>query len=269
MDFISFAVKINEENNDIETLVSSSPVGQITGSSKNDFYVYEWFVVSTGEVFYVGKGRGNRYKEYHDRAYEAERIRQLYETDVRFVGQNLTEAESVELESIEMLRILNETNDRLTNRVTPFTAKRKNGYGPSPNTPALQFEKAPVLWACEIEEHYFGVTPRSFDQIQIENLKKMHFIDKKVFPEEIASLYGRSYEPYYDEVCLWLSDMGCSTVKSKYAKSVSAWVYIGDDDVHNYHIDQKLAVERLGRNVPVYHLIDLWHFMKKRQSIAE
>ena len=26
------------------------------------FYVYEWFVKETGEVFYVGKGIKNRYK---------------------------------------------------------------------------------------------------------------------------------------------------------------------------------------------------------------
>lgn len=34
-----------------------------------DYYVYEWFIKETGEVFYVGKGRGNRYKEYHKYAY--------------------------------------------------------------------------------------------------------------------------------------------------------------------------------------------------------
>ena len=31
--------------------------------NKNDFYVYEWFNIDTNEVFYVGKGRGKRYKE--------------------------------------------------------------------------------------------------------------------------------------------------------------------------------------------------------------
>ena len=26
------------------------------------FYVYEWYVVESGEIFYVGKGTRNRYK---------------------------------------------------------------------------------------------------------------------------------------------------------------------------------------------------------------
>ena len=26
------------------------------------FYVYEWYIVETGEIFYVGKGCKNRYK---------------------------------------------------------------------------------------------------------------------------------------------------------------------------------------------------------------
>ena len=29
----------------------------------NEYYVYEWFIVDTNEVFYVGKGKGNRYKD--------------------------------------------------------------------------------------------------------------------------------------------------------------------------------------------------------------
>lgn len=28
----------------------------------NQFYVYEWFIVETEEVFYIGKGKGKRYK---------------------------------------------------------------------------------------------------------------------------------------------------------------------------------------------------------------
>ena len=31
------------------------------------FYVYEWYNVNTDEVFYVGKGIGNRYKQVSKR----------------------------------------------------------------------------------------------------------------------------------------------------------------------------------------------------------
>jgi len=32
------------------------------------YYVYEWFMKDTGEIFYVGKGSGKRYK-FKDRNY--------------------------------------------------------------------------------------------------------------------------------------------------------------------------------------------------------
>ena len=31
------------------------------------FYVYEWYIVETGEIFYVGKGSGNRVTSMKDR----------------------------------------------------------------------------------------------------------------------------------------------------------------------------------------------------------
>ena len=95
-------------------------VGNPTGSTAEDFYVYEWYIKDTGEVFYVGKGRGDRYKEYHERAYEAEKIRKLYDTGIKYVAENLSEEDALRIEAEEMTRILNETNDCLTNRNTPF-----------------------------------------------------------------------------------------------------------------------------------------------------
>ena len=155
---------------------SSGPVGVTTGSTATDFYVYEWFIKETGEIFYVGKGRGNRYKAHHERAYEAEKIRGMYDTDVRFVKKGLTEEEAVELESQEMTRILNETNDRLTNRMIPFFTKRGNGYDRSSNTPSFQFETAPTLYVNEIEEHYYNLKPQLFDEVILESLKAPVFM---------------------------------------------------------------------------------------------
>lgn len=249
-----------------ELLVEASPVGQVTGSRYHDFYVYEWYIVETGEIFYVGKGRGDRYKRYHERAIEAEKIRKLYNTDVRFVGEGLSELEAIELEDKEMLRILNYTNYRLTNRITPLIAQRGNGFSPSPTTPTLEFEKAPVLWASEIDEHYFDIHHKLFDIVELENLKGIHFINKKIVQYEILTLYGGDYKPYYDDVYSWIYENGNHVIKSKFAKSVTAWVYIGDDDVQNYYIDQRHATERLGREIPVYHLLDIWKFIKAHKK---
>lgn len=242
--------------------ISSSPVGVATGSTATDFYVYEWFIKNTGEIFYVGKGRGDRYKAFHERAYEAEKIRKMYDTDSRFVGTGLTEEQAIELESKEMTRILNETNDRLTNRIIPLFTKRGNGYDRSPNTPELQFETAPCLYASEIDEHYFGIKSRSFDEVKYENLKAVVFITRSI-RDEINIIYGRNLEKYQGETIAILSNNGNKILKSKYAKSVTAWIYIGDDYVVNYEIDQEQALEKLGRNIPTYHLIDVWKFLKE------
>jgi len=134
-----------------------------------DFYVYELFIKETGEVFYVGKGRGDRYKEYLKYAYEAEKIRALYNTDIKFIATNLTESKATEIEAKEIIRILNETTNRLTNRFVPICADRDNGYSRSKNTPVFKYEVAPILYASEIDEHYYGIEGREFDKVNVDS----------------------------------------------------------------------------------------------------
>lgn len=259
-------VSISANSNDSEPIISisyDSYVNRTTGSTSNDFYVYEWFVKESGEVFYVGKGRGDRYKKYHERAYEAEKIRQLYNTDSRFVAQNLTEEQALEIEQKEMLRILNETNDVLTNRVVPLRAKRDNGYSKSKTTPEYRFETAPFLYACEIDEHYFGINGKPFDTVDISNLSKPSFIDKLMSDEESEIVYGDDYNKYYQEVLTLLEQNGSKIISSRYAKSVTAWIYTSDDYVINNNIDEEKAMQTLGRTIPSYHLIDVWKALKK------
>src|SRR5690606_16567065 len=90
---LSFNIS-SDENENYGFSISSSPVGVSTDSTASDFYVYEWFIKDTGEIFYVGKGRGNRYKTFHERAYEAEKIRKMYDTASRFIGTGLTEEQA-------------------------------------------------------------------------------------------------------------------------------------------------------------------------------
>lgn len=253
----------------ITVKVESGAVGSSTGSSEHDFYVYEWLIKDTGEVFYVGKGRGNRYKAFHERAYEAEKIRELYDTDDRFVATNLSEDEAVDLETKEMTRILNETNDRLTNRIIPFFTKRDNGYGRSSSTPPFKFETAPIFFACEIEEHYFGIKGRPFDKVEYKNLSSVVFIDKNISKEELEIVYGGNYEVYQSEVSSLLEANGNKILKFKYAKSVSAWIYSSDDYVTNNDFDEKRAEDRIGRKIPSYHLIDVWKLLQAYFSNVE
>ena len=254
----SFTIGIRNGKIDIK----SSPVGTTTGSRHKDFYVYEWFIKETGEIFYVGKGRKNRYKKLHERAYEAEKIKIKFKTDSRFVAKSLSEDEAIQLESERMLYLLNETNHRLTNRFIPFAAKRGNGYDRSPNTPKIQFEEAPVLYATEIDDHYFGKSWKNFENVELYNLKSVVFIEKSI-RDEIDILYDGNVKKYYEEVRNYLEHHGTKVMVTKYAKSVTSWIYIGDDDINNHEIDQEKAMKELGRHVPTYHLLDVLKLLKK------
>lgn len=254
---------ISKEKEGYNISISGTPVGDKTGSTATDFYVYEWFIKSTGEIFYVGKGRGDRYKVFHERAHEAEKIRKKFETAYRFIGTELTEDQAIELESAEIERILNETDDRLTNRIIPLFSKRGNGYDPSPTTPELQFEKAPHFYASEIDEHYFDIQARSFDEVDFDELRNVVFLSKNL-RDEVSVIYGNDLDKYYEETIELLTTNNHKILKSKYAKSVTAWIYIGDDSVLNYERDQQLALERIGRHIPAYHLVDVWKTLKEK-----
>ena len=49
------------------------------------FYVYEWYIIETGEIFYVGKGSGKRVTSMKDRNDEFKRIRKANECAYRIV----------------------------------------------------------------------------------------------------------------------------------------------------------------------------------------
>ncbi|RHW36681.1 hypothetical protein D1B33_09785 [Lysinibacillus yapensis] len=54
-------IKVGFENGELKVGLSTLPSEE--GLSKEKiFYVYEWFICKTGDIFYVGKGKGDRYK---------------------------------------------------------------------------------------------------------------------------------------------------------------------------------------------------------------
>ncbi|OXS72241.1 hypothetical protein B1B04_17160 [Lysinibacillus sp. KCTC 33748] len=82
--------------------------------------------------------------------------------------------------------------------------------------------------------------------------------------DEISIIYGGNLEKYKDEVTNTLKANENKVLKSKFAKSVTAWIYIGDDYVINYDIDQEKALIELGGQIPTYHLIDVWKHLKNK-----
>ena len=63
----------------------------------NEFYVYEWFIVDTLKVFYVGKGKGRR-RFVKSRNQHFNNTIKKYDCAVRLVKSSLTEQEAFELE---------------------------------------------------------------------------------------------------------------------------------------------------------------------------
>lgn len=82
-------------------------------NTKNDYYVYEYFIKENNDVFYVGKGTRNRaWKDTRNAA--CEQIKQEYEWEIRKVKENLTEEEALELEK-QLITQYRKRGDFLTN----------------------------------------------------------------------------------------------------------------------------------------------------------
>ena len=66
---------------------------------KKEYYVYEWFIVDTLEIFYIGKGKGlRRFEEKHQRNNYFINIVNKYECAVRVYQYGLTQMEAFDLE---------------------------------------------------------------------------------------------------------------------------------------------------------------------------
>ncbi|MGC6586534.1 hypothetical protein ACPV3A_16400 [Paenibacillus sp. Dod16] len=67
-----------------------------------NYYVYEWFFIDSGKVFYVGKGKGRRYREKKDRNDKFIKYVNKLPCSVRKVAEGLTEEKAYEKE-IELI----------------------------------------------------------------------------------------------------------------------------------------------------------------------
>lgn len=109
---------------DIEKIIDLS---ELTDDNK-DYYVYEYYIEETEEVFYVGKGIGNR--AWRDvRNLECEKIKSKYNWDIRIVQENLKENEALKIER-KLIDKYRKESDKLTNIMpgnSPPTEKEKIG----------------------------------------------------------------------------------------------------------------------------------------------
>jgi hypothetical protein len=83
---------------------------------RKDYYVYVWYIKDTNEVFYVGKGKGKRYKELSSRNKFFIDMYESHDCDVKKIYENLTESEAFQKEKETVKWYRENTAFRLTNQ---------------------------------------------------------------------------------------------------------------------------------------------------------
>lgn len=79
------------------------------------YYVYEWYIIKTGEVFYVGKGCRDRWKTRKRENHYFMKMLENHDCDVRKIAEGLSEQEAFELEIARIKFYRENTDFRLTN----------------------------------------------------------------------------------------------------------------------------------------------------------
>lgn len=99
------------------------------------FYVYEWFIIQTLEIFYVGKGVNMRRFEIHNRSKYFKNIYNKYDCAVRLVHQSLTNEQACELEKdrIAELKVIGQARCNFTNGGTGFSTGDLNPTKKNPH----------------------------------------------------------------------------------------------------------------------------------------
>jgi hypothetical protein len=65
---------------------------------KKKFYIYCWYYEDTGQIFYIGKGQGDRYKSKKGRSSLFKEISEINEVDSKILIDNLKEEMALEIE---------------------------------------------------------------------------------------------------------------------------------------------------------------------------
>ena len=157
---------------------------------KNDFYVYEWFNIDTNEVFYVGKGRKNRYKNVLQRNKYFKNYYNKHMCDVRKVKININEndAFNLEIELIAKYREIGQAKCNLTDGGEGSTFPKGSWND--------MFRKLQYLWfkdALDIMDNIEDYIPSNLKEKSLEELHQLY----RDFRDELENRsWYRSLEIY-------------------------------------------------------------------------
>lgn len=113
--------KVTKENNKIEKYANRKQAKINTPEfyetdlipNKKKFYIYEHYIKSNNNIFYVGKGFGDRYRKI-ERNNACNRVWKNNECDVRIIKDNMNEREALDFEH-ERIKELSKKGFILTN----------------------------------------------------------------------------------------------------------------------------------------------------------
>lgn len=250
----------------LKSVFSSEEKETNSQGHKNDWYVFEWSVKDTGEIFYVGYGYGDDSKSFGFETYHGERIKEKLDVECKIIKDNLEEDEARDLQQEELKRVLKETDNVIINRVTPNMITRKSGLLKSVTTPNYRFEQAPVLYVSEYEQHYLDMDYDDFEKVDLDNLKSVFLVEKGVDDEIIANIYKDDLDKYVNQTKSLLEHENIKMVDDQFANDVTAWVYIGDDSIAKVNEYEDKAQQKLSKKIPVYHMMDVLKKLKEKNK---
>lgn len=134
------------------------------------FYVYEWYDLDTGEVFYVGKGCGKRYSDIRHRNQEFLNYFATHNTEVRIILDNLTEQEAF----IEEKKITDEYKKQNQCKCNLAEA----GHG------GLE-----VVWTPELREYWSKNNPMKSEE-QRQRMREKN----PMYNKEVAQKSGKAHK---------------------------------------------------------------------------
>ncbi|WP_242284879.1 hypothetical protein LS996_22965 [Bacillus cereus] len=255
------------------TMGASSP----TGKEHNDYYVYEWFVTSTNEVFYVGKGRSKRYKD-KNRDEIFKNIQEKLSIDTRIVYSNLSEEESLDKESELAIQRFFEGNT-LINRITPFSipniywlVEKRLGYSEEELYRNVDLSKR--NWKSEVYQIAQSLIVDSlpqketmhlpqYDKVTLEDLLATHFIHRGVSHNAILEVFDFKVEDPFEELEKKVKEVESFVEKhggriyASQAKRAKSFIFKIDES--------KLGTAELREKRPdikMYRLYDVLHFIE-------
>lgn len=147
----------------------------------SEFYIYRWIRLDTNQPFYVGKGKGNRFKIKNNRSEYFKRILNKVECKTEIFIKNLTEdiAFTKEMEFIKLYKIHSLCEANLTNGGEGCSGmihseKSKNKSSVSNKT---TYTKNPDI-AKKISKHLKDLHANNPELKKILNEKRMRAVSK-------------------------------------------------------------------------------------------